>query len=134
MATRLHKTALAAVMTAALAWTFPAESAETLNILPGFAMALRVPGADSRGKFTAIIGKPDIADITYGPQNVFLLVGKTVGTTNMVVLNNDTGAEIYNATIVVGTGVDVSIRVFIGMNQGQGFFCNVSFCSPEKTQ
>ncbi len=85
-----------------LAGAATARGAELLRIPLGFAKVVRVPGAGQKGKFTAIIGNSDIADFTYGPQNRFMFVGKARGTTNVVVLDNASARELYNATIVVG--------------------------------
>jgi Pilus formation protein N terminal region len=85
-----------------LAGAAPARGAELLQIPLGFAEVVQVPGAGKEGKFTAIIGNPAIADFVYGPQNRFMFVGKARGTTNVVVLDNASGRELYNATIVVG--------------------------------
>ena len=114
-----------------LACTSGASSAEVLKILPGFALIVKVPGADT-GKVTAIVGNPKIADFTYGPQNRFMIIGKAVGATNIVVLDNGSGDEIYNATVQVGTGRGVNITVYVGMNEGRGYLCSISSCSPEK--
>ena len=65
-------------------------------------MTVRVAGAD-KGKFTAIIGDPTIADVTYGPQNTFLFIGKKEGITNIIVLKDADGTEMYNARIEVGS-------------------------------
>jgi Pilus formation protein N terminal region len=74
---------------------------EVLKMKPGIAVMVRVPGAEN-GNMKAIVGNPDIADVTFGPNNAFWFVGKKPGTTNIIVLNSVTGADAYNATIEVG--------------------------------
>lgn len=108
-----------------------AHSEELLRIPRGFALAKKVPGTTS-GKFTAIIGNPEIADFTYGPNNTFMFIGKKDGTTNVVVLDNSNGREIYNATIAVGSTDDVNITVYVGMNDGRGYTCSKSSCAAQK--
>jgi Pilus formation protein N terminal region len=73
---------------------------EVLNIREGFAMSVTVPGAQT-GTLKAIVGKPEIADVTFGPKNVFWFIGKKTGETNIIVVNSLTGASVYNATIQV---------------------------------
>jgi hypothetical protein len=74
---------------------------EVLRMKPGIATMVRVPGAE-KGDMKAIVGNPDIADVTFGPNNAFWFVGKKPGTTNIIVLNSVTGADAYKATIEVG--------------------------------
>ena len=65
-------------------------------------MAVQVTGAD-KGKFTAIMGDPTVADVVFGPQNTFMFVGKKEGITNIIVLKDSNGTELYNARIEVGS-------------------------------
>ena len=115
---------------ALLAFTSMAHGDEVLKILPGYARVVKVPGATSKGNFTAIIGDPKVADFTYGPKNTFMFIGKTAGTTNIVVISNDSGTEIYNATILVGTGKEVNVRVYAGTPGSSGYLCTHSICAP----
>lgn len=86
---------------ASLSLMSAARSEEVLKLIPGFAKSVVVPNAAS-GNFTAIIGDPKVADFTYGPRNTFWFIGLKEGTTNVLVLNKDTGAEMYNARIEIG--------------------------------
>jgi Pilus formation protein N terminal region len=95
---------LAAIALAPLVWVSAARSEETLKLAPGFAHSVIVNGATA-GKFTLIIGNPKIADVTFGPKNTFWFIGLTEGVTNILVLDNETGNEMYNARIEVG-GLD----------------------------
>ena len=83
-------------------WASMARCENLLQLAPGFAAAVRVAGAD-KGKFTAIVGDPAIADVTFGPQNTFMFVGKKEGITNVIVLKDSDGTEMYNARIEVGS-------------------------------
>ena len=89
------------ITVALLSWASVAHCNDLLKLTPGVATALRVAGAE-KGKFTAIIGDPSIADLTFGPQNTFLFIGKKDGITNIIVLNDSDGTEIYTARIEVG--------------------------------
>ena len=75
---------------------------DLLQLTPGFAKAVHVADAE-KGKFTAIIGDPTIADFTYGPQNTFMFIGKKEGITNIIALKDADGTEMYNARIEVGS-------------------------------
>ena len=77
------------------------RAAEVVSMKPGIAVMVRVPGAEN-GNLKAIVGKPEIADVAFGPKNVFWFVGKIPGTTNIIVLDSISGAEVYSATIEVG--------------------------------
>ena len=92
---------LAAIAIAALSFVSAARSEDLLKLAPGFARSVVVPGAVT-GNFSAIIGDPKVADFTYGPKNTFWFVGLKEGTTNVLVLNKDTGDEMYNARIEIG--------------------------------
>jgi hypothetical protein len=76
-----------------------AQGHETLRLTINFAKVVKVNSA-YKGKFTAILGNPEIADVTFGPKNAFMFIGKKEGSTNIIVLN-DGGVEIYNARIEV---------------------------------
>lgn len=114
---------------ACVAGTCVARGDEVIKITPGFAVAVKVPGAE-QGKFTAFVGKTDIADITFGPANTFIVIGKIEGTTNVIALDNDTGGEIFKATLQVGEGNRVSARVYIGMPDSRGYLCGPASCVP----
>lgn len=79
-----------------------AHCKDLLRIAPGFAMAIQIPGT-ATDKFTAIIGDPTVADVTFGPRNTFMFIGKKEGVTNIIVLKDSDGTEIYNAGIEVGS-------------------------------
>jgi Flp pilus assembly secretin CpaC len=86
-----------------LCWASTARCNDVLQLGTGFAKAVHVASAE-KGKFTAIIGDPTIADFTYGPQNTFMFIGKKDGITNIIVLRDGDGTEMYNARIEVSSG------------------------------
>ncbi len=92
---------LAAIVLGSLASVSASHSEELLKLTPGVAKSVVVNGADA-GKFTSIIGDPKVADFTFGPKNTLWFVGKAEGSTNVIILENDTGKELFSATIEVG--------------------------------
>ena len=92
---------LAVIALASLNFASAANSEEApLKLELGFAKSVVVKGA-AEGKFQAIIGNPEIADFTFGPRNTFWFIGKKEGTTNVIVLDNATGKQMYAAKIEV---------------------------------
>ena len=108
MMASLKALCVAVIALAALNFASAANSEGVLLKLElGFAKSVVVKGA-AEGKFKAIIGNPEIADFTFGPQNTFWFIGKKEGATNVIVLDNATGKQMYAAKIVVApfdTGV-----------------------------
>jgi len=100
---------LAAIALVSLNLMSAARGEEVLKLIPGFARSVVVPNS-AIGNFTAIIGDPKVADFTYGPRNTFWFVGLKEGATNVIVLNKDTGAEMYNARIEIGSEGRVQIH------------------------
>jgi hypothetical protein len=47
---------------------------EVLNLIAGYTLTFKVPGADRTG-LTAIVGNTDVADVTFGPKNTFIFKG-----------------------------------------------------------
>jgi len=70
---------------------------------------------------TIVIGNPGIADATIGDEKTLVVTGKTAGTTNLIVLDDD-GAEILNSTLRVASSVQQLTTVFYG-GQRQTFSC-----------
>jgi hypothetical protein len=86
-------------------------SEELLTLRPGIVTTVRVPQA-ANGGFTGFVGDPQIADVYYGPKNVFMFVGKRIGTTNFIAIDNENGGELYKATLRVGAGKLVTVLSF----------------------
>ena len=65
----------------------------------------RLPGRRSKTVGTIVIGNPEVVDATLQGRNAILLTAKKItgsAATNLIVLNAQ-DAEIFNATIVVGS-------------------------------
>jgi hypothetical protein len=92
---------LAVIALGSLTSVSASHGEDLLRLAPGIAKSVVVEGA-AAGKFTSIIGDPKIADFTFGPKNTFWFVGKTEGTTNVIVVDTETARELYSATIEVG--------------------------------
>jgi Pilus formation protein N terminal region len=87
------------------------HSEELLTLRPGLVTTVRVPHTVNGG-FTGFVGDPQIADVYYGPKNVFMFVGKRIGTTNFIAIDNENGGELYRATLRVGVGKLVTVLSF----------------------
>jgi Flp pilus assembly secretin CpaC len=117
-ASLLRRLAAGAVVAFA-AMVCPATAAETIDVTIDFAKIIEL---DSPAK-TVFVGNSGIADATI-PQNDrtrVLLTGKTAGTTNIIVLDDD-GEEILNTTIQVASDIRQLTTVFRGASR-QTFSC-----------
>jgi Flp pilus assembly secretin CpaC len=104
---------------------------ELLTLRPGLLTTVRVPEA-VKGGFTGFVANPEIADVYYGPKNVFVFVGKKIGTTNFIAIDNENGGELYRATLTVGEGTLVNVRIYSGVDKGDYFTCGKSLCVPSE--
>jgi hypothetical protein len=92
---RLVITALA--LTLVSISTPQAQTSEPVQLTPGFTKLIRF----SRPITTVIIGNPEVADARAQTDRSIALVGKAVGVTNLIALDN-TGAEVFGSLVVVG--------------------------------
>jgi Pilus formation protein N terminal region len=79
----------------------PAAAADAIRLNPGYVSLVKVDQTVG----TIVIGNPDVVDATLQGKNAILLTAKKItgsATTNLIVLNAQ-DAEIFNATIIVGT-------------------------------
>jgi Pilus formation protein N terminal region len=79
----------------------PAAAADPIRLNPGYVSLVKVDQTIG----TIVIGNPDVVDATLQGKNVILLTAKKItgsAATNLIVLNAQ-DAEIFNATIVVGS-------------------------------
>ena len=79
----------------------PARATEPIRLNPGYVSLLKLDQTIS----TIVIGNPDIVDATLQGKNAILLTAKKItgsAATNVIVLNPQ-DAEIFNATIIVGS-------------------------------
>jgi hypothetical protein len=89
------------VSAAAILTAQPARTAEPIRLNPGYVSLLKLDQSIS----TIVIGNPDIVDATLQGKNAILLTAKKItgsAATNVIVLNPQ-DAEIFNATIIVGS-------------------------------
>lgn len=123
MMTRTALAVLALVIAAPATW-----AQEIIDINVGYSQVVRpaeVPG-------TVIVGDDAVADATIGGGNTIILTGKTLGTTNLIVLD-EAGREIMSVPVSVAP-VDrrptSTIRVVKGSAAEQEYLCGpTSGCS-----
>lgn len=73
-----------------------AEMSRSIEVKPGFARIVR----SSRPAHTVAVGDPGIAEAAVAHLNVIVVTGKSIGATNMIVLDEQ-GLEISSVTIYV---------------------------------
>lgn len=111
--------ALAAIASISLSALSMAEiAAEPIDVTIDFAKVMKI---DQPAR-TVIIGNPGIADATIGDELTLVLTGKTAGTTNLIVLDDD-GKEVLNAVVRVSSDIRQLTTVFFGA-QRQTFSCS----------
>jgi Pilus formation protein N terminal region len=79
-----------------------AAADDPIRLNPGYVSLIKLNQTVS----TIVIGNPDVVDATLQGKNAILLTAKKISgsaATNMIVLNAQ-DAEIFNATIIVGSG------------------------------
>jgi Flp pilus assembly secretin CpaC len=113
-AMNLHPTAIGArVLTAAFAGlvlitSVPARAAEDmLNVYMNHARVLKLDRPVSK----VIIGNSEVADATVADAKTIVLTGRSFGTTNLVILDND-GNAIVDERILVSIDEGNTVRVF----------------------
>jgi Pilus formation protein N terminal region len=85
-----------------------ARADETVEVSPGFMKLLRF----DRPVGTVAVGNPGVAD-TFAPNDrAILLTGKTVGRTNLIILDAG-GSDLFSAEVVVSRGEELGNRVTI---------------------
>jgi Pilus formation protein N terminal region len=96
-----RRTALFATLFFASLATQPAGAIESIRLNPGYVSLIKLNKAIG----TIVIGNPDVVDVTPRGTNSILFTAKKItgnGTTNVIVLDPQ-DAEIFNATIIVGS-------------------------------
>lgn len=86
--------ALAAIVTSA-------PAAETIDLTVGYSGIVRSAGEPA----TVIVGDDSIADVNLVSGNMIVLTGKTIGSTNLIVLDG-AGEVLLSSTVQVGPLVD----------------------------
>lgn len=74
-----------------------AQVPDQVQLTPGFTKLLRFDKSIS----TVVIGNPEVADARAQTDRSIVLVGRAVGITNLIALD-ETGAEVYSGLVVVG--------------------------------
>lgn len=86
----------------------------------------------AEGSGHALVGfvaDSDIADAYLGLKNTFVFVGKKIGTTDFIAVDNDSGAEVFRAKLVVASVVDGDpVRVYKGKDKPEEYECNRAHC------
>jgi hypothetical protein len=91
----ISKGALLVVSTVILCGS-PAAAEESIELSPGIVKLLRF----DRPVGTVAVGNPAVAD-TFAPNDrAILLTGKTIGSTNLIVLD-DGGRDLFSAAVIV---------------------------------
>src|SRR5439155_23047463 len=86
---------VAALVLGALETGF-AQTGESVQLTPGFTKLIKF----DRPIATVVIGNPEVADARAQTDRSIALVGKAVGITNLIALDN-VGVEVFNALVVV---------------------------------
>jgi Flp pilus assembly secretin CpaC len=106
---------------AAFAWVASAGGAaaadEPVDVTIDFAKVMKL----DKPAHTIIIGNPGIADASVDDETTLILTGKTAGTTNLIVLDEN-GADVLNTVIRVSSDIQQLTTVFYGKNR-QTFSC-----------
>lgn len=79
---------------------------------------------------TVVIGNPGIVDGTISDQNTLILTGKSIGSTNLIILG-EAGRQISNFVVSVAANGRERITVHNGL-QYQTYSC-IGSCSPAAT-
>lgn len=94
---RLFGLTLSAMFLASAGWApSPASAEERVFVMLDHAKIMRLDGPAK----TIILGNPAIADATVFDNTTLVITGKSYGTTNLLVLDED-GTEITNSAITV---------------------------------
>ena len=102
---------------AAAAANSGAALASSLDLTIDFATILEL----DRPAATLIIGNPGIADASVQDEQTVILTGKTAGSTNLIVLDQN-GEEVANLTVRVSSDIRQLTTVFYGSKR-QTFSC-----------
>lgn len=116
--TRLVPIVVAATLSFLPATTFAAPVGPVVDVTIDFAKILRLDQPAS----TIVIGNPGIADAAVEDEKTVVLTGKTAGTTNLIILDEN-GAEMANTVIRVSSDIQQLTTVFYG-SQRQTFSCS----------
>jgi Flp pilus assembly secretin CpaC len=97
---------------------FAAPVGELVDVTIDFAKILRLDSA----AHTIVIGNPGIADASIQDEQTVVLTGKSAGTTNMIIMDED-GKELANAVVRVSSDIQQLTTIFYG-SQRQTYSCS----------
>ncbi|WP_322893429.1 MULTISPECIES: pilus assembly protein N-terminal domain-containing protein [unclassified Yoonia] len=98
------------------------SSSRVLAVMVDFASVLRIEGSIS----AIAVGNSDIADASLADPNTLILTGRTVGTTNLIALD-ESGGVILDVMVRVGAQKPGMVTVRRG-TQIQSTECNSANC------
>jgi Flp pilus assembly secretin CpaC len=131
MKTFVKETLIILSMSAVLNTVLEAHSDEFLKLTPGRLVAVKIPET-SKSTSVGFVADPDIADIYRGLKDTFVFVGKKVGTTEFIAVDNETGVETYRARLIVDVIEDGHpVTVYNGKDKKdkpEKYTCNKSTC------
>jgi hypothetical protein len=87
----------ALALTLASSGALQAQTSDPVQLTPGFTKLIRF----DRPIATIVIGNPEVADARAQTDRSIAIVGKAVGITNLIALDN-AGAEVFSSLVVVG--------------------------------
>ena len=94
----IFRSSLLAIVAIALSMGFAfAQTSESVQLTPGFTRVIQF----DRPISTVVVGNPEVADARAQTDRSIVLVGRAVGITNLIALDN-TGAEVFSSLVVVG--------------------------------
>ena len=111
-----HRGLAVAIVAIGMAGNAVAAS-EPIDVTIDFAKVMKL----TRPASTIIVGNPGIADASVGDETTLVLTGKTAGTTNLIVLDEN-GAEVVNSIVRVSSDIRALTTVFYGGTR-QTFSC-----------
>jgi Flp pilus assembly secretin CpaC len=109
-----------ALATIALAWAAVASSASAETLKVGLDHSTRLPVRDAA---SVIVSNPSVADVMVVDNNTVFVLGKTFGSTDIVVLNH-AGRAVFNGDVEV-TDPRSNVAVFRGTERTD-FSCSDS--------
>lgn len=118
------KSSLGLAISAAVLMIAAPASADEYNVELNKTELLRLPIAAA----AVVIGNPDIADVSVHSQNTLFVVGRSYGTTNLIILDNQ-GNTVLDADVnVIGGRSGQDVRVLRG-SERESWNCAPE-CSP----
>lgn len=106
-----------------------AVAADTVEVNLGYSQVM----GPIRDMATVIVGNDTVADATLGGGGTIILTGKSVGATNLIILD-ETGREVFASSVSVvplDRRPTTNIRITKGVSQAQDYVCRAALgCTP----